>query len=186
MKSAVHIILTLTLIGLASGGVLALVSAWAAPQIAENKRLATERAIYYVQPQAARYELVEENQFIVYHVFAADGAPLGYALLHSGSGFQGPITVVVGLTEDHQTITGIEILDQAETPGLGTVIKEDRFKGQFRGLQAVPQVTWVKGTRPDHPNQVEVVTGATISTRAVVDIVNESLAELKRLEGLAP
>jgi Na+-translocating ferredoxin:NAD+ oxidoreductase subunit G len=185
MKSAAHIILTLTLIGLVSGGVLSQFNTWALPQIAENQRLATERAIYYVQPDAARYELVEQNEFIVYHIYAEDDAPLGYVLLHAGSGFQSTITIVIGLKEDLETITGIEILDQNETPGLGTVIREDWFKDQFRQLSTVPEVAWVKGVPPVQANEVQIVTGATISTRAVVEIVNEGISELRRLEGQA-
>lgn len=186
MKKTLHIILTLTLTGLISGGVLAQFNAWAAPLIAQNQREATERAIFLVQPETARYELVEQGDFEVYHVYDAQDRPLGYALVHAGDGFQGDVRLVIGLTEDLAILTGIEVLAMTETPGLGTLINEEPFKGQFRGLSAEPEVTWVKGAPAGAPNQVQAITGATISSRAVVDIVNESIAELRRLEREGP
>jgi Na+-translocating ferredoxin:NAD+ oxidoreductase subunit G len=186
MKKVLHIIATLTLIGVISGGILSQFNAWALPMIAENQRAATERAIFLVQPDTERYELLEAGEFEVYHVFDAQDRPLGYALVHAGDGFQSSIKLVIGLKEDLTTITGIEVLDMNETPGLGTLINEEPFKGQFRGLSAVPNITWIKGAAPTAPNQVQVISGATISARAVVDIVNESLEELRRLEGYQP
>jgi Na+-translocating ferredoxin:NAD+ oxidoreductase subunit G len=182
----VHILLTLTLIGLVSGGVLSLVNAWAAPLIAENQRQATERAIFLVQPESQRYELLETGDFTVFRVFDESNQPLGYALVHGGQGFQSTITLVIGVSSDLATITGIEVLDQNETPGLGTVIKEEGFLSQFLRMSVAEKIGWVKGPPADGANQVQVVTGATVSTRAVVEIVNEGIAELRRLEGAAP
>lgn len=186
MKKILHILATLTFIGVISGAVLSQVNAWAQPLILANQQAATERAIFLVQPETARYELVEEGDFQVYHVFDAQDQPLGYALVHSGDGFQAAITLVVGLKEDLRTITGIEVLKMSETPGLGTLINEETFKGQFRNLKADPLVDWIKGQPTGKPNQVQVITGATISARAVVDIVNESILELRRLQETSP
>jgi Na+-translocating ferredoxin:NAD+ oxidoreductase subunit G len=181
-----HILLTLSLIGVISGGVLAQVNAWAVPQIAENQRLATERAIYHVQPEAERYELLESDALTVYRVYGAGDRPVGYALVHSGQGFQDAITLVIGVEDDRATITGIEVLEQSETPGLGTVITESDFLSQFLGLVGHPQIEWVKTPPQAGANEVEMVTGATISTRAVVVIVNDAVAKLQQIDGGTP
>jgi Na+-translocating ferredoxin:NAD+ oxidoreductase subunit G len=183
VKKILHIVMTLTLTGVISGGILSQVNLWAVPLIAQNQRQATERAIYLVQPQTERYELVEEGDFEVYHVYGVQDQPLGYALIHAGDGFQGSIKLIVGLTEDLSTITGIEVLEMNETPGLGTLINNEPFKGQFRDLAITEPITWVKSPSTAAPNQVQAITGATISSRAVVEIINESLIELQRLEG---
>jgi Na+-translocating ferredoxin:NAD+ oxidoreductase subunit G len=181
-----HIIFTLTLIGLVSGGLLSQINAWAAPLVAENQRLATERAIFLVQPEGHHFELLQTGDFTVYRVFGVDNHPLGYALVHGGQGFQSTITLVFGISSDLATFTGIEVLDHNETPGLGSVIKEESFLSQFMGLTGLSEINWVKSPPSEQANQVQVVTGATVSTRAVVEIVNDGIAELRRLEETAP
>jgi hypothetical protein len=91
---------------------------------------------------------------------------LGYALVHGGQGFQSTITLVIGVSSDLATITGIEVLDQNETPGLGTVIKEESFLSQFLRMSVAEKIGWVKGPPADGANQVQVVTGATMSRPA--------------------
>jgi len=182
MKKMGYIILVLTIIGILSGGILTWVNKWAIPHIAQNKLDATEKAIFLVQPESKRFDLVEEGDFSIYHIFGEDDAPLGYVLVHAGHGFQSEITLVVGLNEDRSMITGIEILEHHETPGLGSLIKEGRFINQFRNLSAKQDIFLVKVEPEIGKNQVQAITGATISCQAVVTIANEGIAELERLE----
>ncbi len=179
MKTIVGMLLTLSIIGVISGGGLAMLSNWASPLIAANKKADTERAIFLVQPDAKNYEKVEAVPYELYRVLDASNNPVGYALPWEGNGFQGKIRMMVGLTSDLMTITAIEVLDQVETPGLGTKITEDPFRKQFAGLRADPQVDWIKGVPPVKENQVQTITGATISSKAIVDIVNDGLAALR-------
>jgi Na+-translocating ferredoxin:NAD+ oxidoreductase subunit G len=186
MKKALHIVFTLSLIGLISGGVLSQLYTWAAPLIEQNQIEATRRAIFLVQPNTEHYELIAQGDFDIYRLYDAGDNPLGYAIVHAGPGFQGDIKLITGVSQDLRQITGIEVLDMSETPGLGTIINEPVFKGQFQGLLAEPEVTWIKGAPAFEPNQVEAITGATISSRAVVDIVNKCIDEIRRLEGAQP
>ena len=55
----------------------------------------------------------------------------------TGNGFTDKITLMVGVSEDLESITGIEILRQTDTPGLGAKIVEPEFKDKFKDLQAV-------------------------------------------------
>jgi len=116
-------------------------------------------------------------------VFDDAKQPIGYSLPWEGNGFQGKIGIMIGLSIDLSTITSIEILEQVETPGLGTKVTEDPFRKQFSGLKAEPQVDWVKGAPPTKPNEIQTITGATISSKAIVAIVNDGLSTARAAMG---
>jgi Na+-translocating ferredoxin:NAD+ oxidoreductase subunit G len=179
VKQSAHIILTLSLIGMLSGGILALVSSWAFPLIAQRELEAKEAAIFQVQPEAVTYEQVPVDGMEVYQVFDEAGEPIGYSMLYAENGFQSLIKVMIGLSQDMNTIIAIEILDQNETPGLGTLIKEPEYKDQFVGLSTTPNIVWVKGVPPSAPNEVQTITGATITSSAVVELVDTAVAKLR-------
>jgi len=182
MKQVAHIIATLTIIGIVAGGSLSLVNNWAAPKIALNQKAETERAIYLVHLDGKRYEEIKNSGFEVYKVFNESDSSVGYSLVYSGNGFQGKIKLMIGLTEDLNKITSIEILEQSETPGLGTKILEPPYKDQYKGLSPNPVIKLIKGVEPSNPNEVKAITGATISSRSVVAIVNEGTAKLRAAE----
>jgi len=182
MKQVVHIIATLTLIGVIAGGSLSLVNNWAAPRIAINQKAETERAIFLVHLDGKKYEEIKNAGFEVYKVFDETDKSVGYSLVYSGNGFQGKIKLMIGLSDDINKITSIEVLEQSETPGLGTKILEPPYKDQYNGLVTTPAIKLVKGVEPSNPNEVQSITGATISSRAVVTIVNDGVAKLRALE----
>ena len=71
----------------------------------------------------------------------------------------------------------MQILESRETPGLGDRIYKDRdFVGAFRDLAIEPEIELVKDGA-SAPNQVDGITGATISSLAVVRIINQSNVE---------
>jgi electron transport complex protein RnfG len=177
-----HIVAALTIIGIIAGGSLSLVNNWAAPKIAANQKAETERAIYLVHLDGKRYEEIKNSGFEVYKVFNQADSSVGYSLVYSGNGFQGKIKLMIGLAEDLNKITSIEVLEQSETPGLGTKILEPPYKDQYKGLTPTPSIKLVKGVEPSNPNEVKAITGATISSRSVVAIVNEGVSKLKELE----
>lgn len=179
MKEITHILATLTLIGIIAGGSLSLVSNWATPKILLNQKAETERAIFLVHLDGKKYESMKNAGFEVYKVFDQNDKSVGYSLVYSGNGFQGKIKMMIGLTEDLDKITSIEILEQSETPGLGTKILEPPYKNQFNGLIPNPNIKLVKGIEPTNPNEVQAITGATISSKAVVTIANEGISKLK-------
>ena len=147
-----------------------------------NQKAETERAIYLVHLDGKRYEEIKNAGFEVYKVFNQADSSVGYSLVYSGNGFQGKIKLMIGLTEDLNKITSIEVLEQSETPGLGTKILEPPYKDQYKGLTPTPAIKLVKGVEPSNPNEVQSITGATISSRAVVAIVNEGIAKLRAVE----
>lgn len=182
MKTVIHMIITLTFIGVIAGGLLSIVNGWADPQIRANQKAETERAIFLVNPDGKSYETLDSPQLEIYKVFDDNKSLLGYSIANEGNGFQGKIRMMIGLSADLSTITSIEILDQVETPGLGTKVTEDPFRKQFIGLQTTPMIIWIKGAEPTQPNQIEAITGATISSKAVVAIMNDAVNKARDLK----
>jgi electron transport complex protein RnfG len=179
MKLVIHMLLTLTIIGVISGGVLSGINSWAEPKIIANRKAETERAIFVVQNEATNYKKVENVNFELYEVFDDSSNSLGYALPYEGNGFQGKIRLIVGINKEADKVLGLEVLEQVETPGLGTKVTETPFTNQFKDLVVTPEIKSVKGVEAQNPNEVQAITGATISSKAIVRIVNEGIKKLK-------
>jgi electron transport complex protein RnfG len=80
----------------------------------------------------------------------------------------------------------MQVLESRETPGLGDrIYKDQAFVDQFRDLAVEPAVVLVKEA-PTAPNQVDAITGATISSTAVVKIVNAGNEEWLAVLGASP
>jgi H+/Na+-translocating ferredoxin:NAD+ oxidoreductase subunit G len=112
--------------------------------------------------------------------FDAGGRRLGVAVTSAEPGFQELITLMIGFDPATGTLTGYKVLDQQETPGLGQRIETDTaFGGQFAG-RAAP-LKGVKKRAAEDPSQVQTISGATISSRAVIRIINDAVAKWRPL-----
>ena len=174
--------LVLTVIGAVSGGILAGVFHVADPLIQANREKELNEAIFVVLPEAKDYKILEKGidktKVIVYQGLDADGRPVGLAFIADGGGFQGNIRIMVGLSVDYLKLKGIKVIEQNETPGLGNRIKEPAFEGQFKGLEIKPKVEYIKYRKPEKPNQIQAITGATISSDAVVKNINNAVEKV--------
>ncbi|MBX2974797.1 MAG: FMN-binding protein [Ignavibacteriaceae bacterium] len=182
MNNTTKMLITLGFIGIVAGGSLSFVNNWATPLIAANQKAETERAIFLVQPEAKSYERIDNLPFEAYKVFDENKTFVGYSLPYEGNGFQGKIRLMVGLSTDLNNIIAMEVLDQIETPGLGTKILEEPFKDQFKNLNSSSPIEWVKGSPPSKDNEIQAITGATISSKAIVAIINNGIEGLKKAE----
>lgn len=182
MNKVVQMLMVLTGIGIISGGLLATVDRWADPFIIANKKAETEAAIFRVQPGGYSYEKINNIDFEAYKVRRKNPEVIGYALVFEGNGFQGKIRLICGLSSDLNKIIALEILEQVETPGLGTKITESPFTEQFKQLETTPLINWVKGVEPSKPNEIQAITGATISSKSVVEIVNKGIEKMRKLK----
>lgn len=193
--SGVRLALTLGVAGLISG--LALVTTYETtlPIIEENDRRALREAVKGVVPGSERMQkLVSKDGKMVpaaendpspgvYAGYAADGSFRGYAIVGEGPGFQDVIRVIFGFDPDQRQLTGMYVLDSRETPGLGDKIYKDLvFVGAFEKLKVEPEIVATKKGTSQKPNEVDVITGATISAKAVVKIIN--VATQAWMEGL--
>lgn len=106
------------------------------------------------------------------------GTAIGYVISFTAKeGYGGDITLSMGMTNEG-TITGLEVLSASETAGLGAKCTESAFKDQFQGINA-DSIEYTKdGKSAD--NQIDAISGATITTKAVTKGVNAAIAFLKQ------
>jgi electron transport complex protein RnfG len=101
---------------------------------------------------------------------------IGYAVnTYSNKGFAGRISLMAGFKPDG-TIINIRVLEQKETPGLGTKMTEPRFKDQFNGKN--PSQFTLKVKKDE--GQVDAITAATISSRAFCDAIQRAYNTLEK------
>ena len=174
-------VLVLSIVGVVSGGALVAIYRYAQPRIEENKKRALRAAIFEVLPGAESYETLVKEGKTIYKGFDSSGRLIGYAFTGEGPGYQGTIEVMIGVDPELEKTKGIEILESVETPGLGAKITEKFFRDQFRDLVIRPLIELIKGKSPEKPNQVQAITGATISSQAVVDILNKTIKEVREI-----
>lgn len=93
----------------------------------------------------------------------------------TNKGFGGNITMMVGVSIDGY-INGYEVLEQQETPGLGTKIQENKFKSQFIGLHP----NKVKFSLKKNGGDIDAITAATISSNAAVDAIDKAYKAYKK------
>ncbi|MCA9596375.1 MAG: FMN-binding protein [Myxococcales bacterium] len=185
---------TLAVAGLLSGLILVGVFIVTEPIIQQNHADALQRAIYKVLPGTKKIEAFKlsgdkivpyegkpgapTKETLVYKGLDDSGASVGWAVPASGSGFQDTIALIYGFDPKKKAIIGMEILDSRETPGLGDKIGYDEhFRANFKALEVEPKIELVKRGEKTAPNQVDAITGATISSRAVVGILQSSTKE---------
>jgi Na+-translocating ferredoxin:NAD+ oxidoreductase subunit G len=187
MTTTQKMIVVLTVITMLAGAVLSTWDGYTRPKIEAHRLAALKAAISEVLPPYQEYEEISADGITLYVGKDESNQPIAIACEAVGSGFQGKISIMVGLTMDFKQITGIKILEQIETPGLGTKIvvdptnKQDPywFSNQFKQLHTEPAIGVVKNVKPTKPHDIQAITGATISSQAVVKILNDFIIKVR-------
>lgn len=125
-------------------------------QIAESRREVLKAATKFVEKDDYVEGYNDQHQLV------------GKVIKSVPRGYAGPIEILVGIGLDNK-ICGIKILSQTETPGLGNKIVEEKFLNQLLG-KTVDQMRFKK-----EGGEIDAISGATISSQAVVDGVREAL-----------
>ncbi len=114
-----------------------------------------------------------------YRVFMVrhEGRPAGWVAKSAGQGYADRIEVLIGFDPATTAITGLFILEQKETPGLGAKIALPSWRRQFVGRKTAVRLEVIKG-RGGGSGGIDAVSGATISSRSVVRIVNRTVGDL--------
>jgi len=183
MKETIKLGLVLLLVTAIAGGVLAGVNSITGPVIAEREKMESLSAILELFPDAndsVEYdeaqvaEVANDNPAIREVTEVIDsGETIGYAMSVVTGGYAGDITTLVGVNADG-TLAGIKVLVMSETAGLGSKIVDDpAFAESFQGKGAGGNVTASGAGAGD--DEVMMLSGATVSTNAVVRGVNEAL-----------
>ncbi|MFH1683544.1 MAG: FMN-binding protein [Candidatus Margulisiibacteriota bacterium] len=177
MNKLAKMIVVLTVIGIVSGTVLAVMYQWSLPKIIANQVRETDAAVFEAVPGTKSYKQITKDELTYFECLDVKGGKAGTAILCKGNGYQGQIKLMVGVNADFSKFTGMIVLEQLETPGLGAKIAESSFVNQFRELATRPPIEYVKSKKPEKPNEIQAITGATISSRAVVEIINKTVEQ---------
>lgn len=183
MNETIKLGVVLLLVTAIAGGILAGVNSVTGPVIAEREKMESLSAILELFPDAN--DSVEYDEAQVAEVAASnpgiteitqvlsDGEVLGYAITVVSGGYAGDIRTLVGV-DSEGVLSGIKVLVMSETAGLGSRIVDDpAFAESFQGKGAGGSVTPVGSGAGD--DEVMMLSGATVSTNAVVKGVNEAL-----------
>ncbi|MBC8213532.1 MAG: RnfABCDGE type electron transport complex subunit G [Candidatus Marinimicrobia bacterium] len=185
MKTSAKMIIVLTVIATLSGGILSFWNGITAPKIKENRLKVLKKAISTVLPKYDNYEELKLSEEITLYIGKTlKEETVGFAFKAKGNGFSPDLTLMVGILPDFSALTGIEILEQTETPGLGNKIEDDEFREQFVGLLMgiEPNIAVVKNRKPKNPQKgIQALSGATISSKAVVFIIIEQVKIVQNL-----
>ena len=194
--SAFRLLMTLGFAGAVAGALLVFVFQWSNPLIQAYDAMVLQEAVTEVLKGPDHFEsvFVVEGELMtqvpegvdtlgldkVFLGYDQGGNPVGFAMESRGFGFQDIITVIFGYDAEAGQVIGMKVLNHAETPGLGNKIEDQPFVGEFDGADAP-----LEGVKPDRntgaSNQVDMITGVTISSKAVIRIINERIAEMGEL-----
>jgi len=164
-------IISVTVVVFIAVTLLGLTDSVVRPKIEWQKEQKIQRILYEIFPDMTEYTL-EDDIYIIY----SDEAKVGFAFLAVGKGYGGLIDILVGL-ENETTIKGVTIVSHLESPGLGARIIESSFRDQFVGVNIADVALRQKG------GEIDAITGATISSKAVVEAIRDAAIEkIKSLE----
>jgi electron transport complex protein RnfG len=191
--SSFRLIFTLGVAGFLSGLILVGTYLFTQPMIEANKEQALQAAIFQVLPGATQYRTLEARDGQLQEVrvepqvgdeegprifagFNETGQFLGFAIPAEEPGYQDIISGIFGYDPERQEIVGFQVLESKETPGLGDkIIKDAAFLSNFEALAIQPKIIAVKNGEKTEPHQVEAITGATISSKAIVRLLHNGL-----------
>lgn len=174
-------IVVLVVICLITSALLAMTNGVTAPIIAEAERVATNEAYKAVLPEADSFTDVSDKvstDGIDSAAVADNGA--GYAVRAIGRGYGGDVPVVVGIGADG-TIVSVQFMQNSESAGFGMKL----WDGNQAGIDFAASLAGQSGSVAKGENGVDGISGATISTKAVLSAVNSALACYEELKEVA-
>jgi Na+-translocating ferredoxin:NAD+ oxidoreductase subunit G len=197
MVPAWRLVLTLGVAGAMAGALIVSVHQWTQPRILAHQARAIAAAIDEVLQAPARVEtlFLWQGSLTATPPAGADtvkldriwagydegGARVGYAIIGAEAGFQDVIRLMFGYDPAAQRVLGMRILESKETPGLGDkIFKDEAFVSAFRTAQ-LPMIPTKPGSGTGDPREVDTITGATISARTVINIINNRVAAVNPL-----
>ena len=175
MKHVIKPALALFTIAAVATTLLILVQNLTSEPIENQRRRTQENGMMAVLPETSQFNkisLQESGNIHSVYEGVSGGETIGYVVELSPSGYSGPINILVGISTLKNEISGMRVIRHSETPGLGALIVREDFFRRFDNRRLVPLrvVTATPGE-----NDIEALSGATISTRAITNAVNEAI-----------
>jgi electron transport complex protein RnfG len=192
--STFRLVATLAVAGALAGLLIVLVNQHTKPIIDKYKAEQLQKAVYEVLPGVERYntyylvdnalsfalpEGAKESEYKRVYVGYDNSSQIkGVAISRGESGFQDVVQIIFGFDPATGKLSGMKVLDSKETPGLGDkIFKDQTFVDQFFAGPETPLVGVKAGAGKGLPNEIDTITGATISSKVVIDIINHGLEE---------
>jgi electron transport complex protein RnfG len=156
-------VLVLFLICFLAGVMLSFVYSLTQARIEERKKEEFDTVIREFFPQAKKIEEIKKEDFNYYQANDEGENILGYIFICEAKGYSSTIKAVVA-TEPDGKIKEIKILEQNETPGIGTRITEDEFLNRFKGKKK--------------EDSIDTISGATVSSSSLIKAIKENLNKI--------
>lgn len=196
--STFRLIATLAIAGALAGLLIVLVNQHTKPLIDKYKAEQLQKAVYEVLPGTDHYntyylvdsalslslpEGAKESEYKrIYVAYKADKKLNGVAMSRGESGFQDVIMIIFGYNPNTAKLMGMKVLDSKETPGLGDkIFKDMKFVNQFFADPNTPLIPTKPGMGKGLPGEIDTITGATISSKKLIEIINHALEEWQPL-----
>jgi len=194
--STFRLVATLAVAGALAGLLIVLVNQHTKPLIDAYKAEQLQKAVYEVTPGTEHYDtyyLVDDALSMtlpegakeaeykrIYVAYDAENQLNGVAMSRGESGFQDVIMIIFGYDPNTAKLMGMKVLDSKETPGLGDKIFKDMdYVGQFFAGPDTPLIPTKPGAGKGLPGEIDTITGATISSKKLIEIINHALEEWK-------
>lgn len=185
MKKYLRMLFFIIILGSIVSGIFIGMEAWTGPLIsanADNELKSTILEHFGVSfTTATLNDVFDDNVDVVISsdfTFYRHNTSGAVSYEFSGGGVWGPIYGIITLEDDFETIRQITVLEQEETPGLGGIVASKAYLDNFSGKKMVPSL---EINRPDSEenkeNEVDSITGATRTSNAFRDILNNNFAE---------
>ncbi len=176
-------VISVTLTALISGFLLSFIYSKFEVDIELNKQRALIEGVQEAIASADKIDgpLMDlDNSNLSYYIgYNTNDNIVGYAILASSVGYNGPINVLVGFNPSVTEITAVVATEHSETPGLGSKVNDELFKSQFVKKAIDKDLSSVKGVKIEDTGDYEIsaISGATISTDSVIKSVNLAKVE---------
>jgi len=172
------------------GLLIAVTNAALSPRIVQNKINKRNRLVGVLLPEAKNFALDTEieiesiqgkkEKVEVYRAMSEADECVGWSFNAAGSGFADKIELVVAVDKDFEKLAGFDVLASNETPGFGDQIKYDYYRDQFKGAPAEELTLIASGDPKKIDAEIVAISGATVSSESVVEIINNFLTQIKK------
>lgn len=190
MKETIKLTVRLFLITAIAGFVLAFANSFTSPVIKERERLQYEEALREVFADADKFETLEDGKLNsiktkIKNIEKVELAKksdktVGYVFKTLGkNGYGGDISMLMAINNENQTIVGFKVLKHSETPGLGSRVTTDEYAKSVIGNTVKEHL--VKNLNPEADNDIQAITGTTISVNAVLNGLNAAIDALQEV-----
>jgi electron transport complex protein RnfG len=171
------------------GLLIAVANASWRPRIEQNKIDKLNRLMGGLLSQADRFVPAADVEITtpkgkklkssVYKALAGANGCVGWGFVATGAGFADKIELVIAVDKDSENFAGFAVLASNETPGFGDQIKNDYYRNQFVGAPVMALRLSKTGDDKVIDSEIIVISGATVSSEAVVKIINGFAAAIK-------